>query len=130
MPNTTLKEDRKISWLTKINPIYWFLNDDDQWPESWYNPDSAFRVITWYFRNPVHNLFFYVIGIADKKKEFIIEGRFPGQVFAPDPNKWNWTIIKYKWMRFPFISYIGWCKFYAGWRERGNLGFKLTSNKK
>ena len=30
----------------------------------------------------------------------------------------------------PFVSYIGRIKFYAGWRERGNLGFKLTVNRR
>ena len=37
------------------------------------------RKFLWHCRNPFHNLFFYVIGIADK--EFEIVGRFPGQDF-------------------------------------------------
>lgn len=118
----------KITFWQKINPIFWFGNLDDPNPPNDYRPnDSAWkRKVWWYFRNPLHNLCFYVLGIADKP--FISIGKYPNTVFNPNGG-WNWAIRKYKWIYLPFISYIGKIKCYIGWRERGNWGVKLTNNK-
>ena len=77
----------------------------------------------WYWRNPLHNFTFYVIGIADKTH--IRTGKYPKRVFAPGGG-WNRTVSKYKLMRLPFVSYErGGFYFYLGWRNRGNFGFEF-----
>ena len=78
----------------------------------------------WCGRNPLHNFTFYVVGIADK--DFKRAGKHPESVFNPHDG-WNATVCKYRCLRLPFVSYKrGKFKFYCGWRERGNLGFKLA----
>lgn len=96
-------------------------------PPDWYRPGSPHRGWLWQLRNPLHNFTFYVIGIADKP--FIRTGKFPNAVFAPESG-WNWAISRYGWLRLPFISFNGQrCRFYLGWRERGNLGGKVNFGK-
>ena len=119
-----------------IKRIFWaiFGNDDDPEPPSDYNPGWPLwrRRLWWWFRNPFHNLFFYVIGVVGKPIERIViypKDAASNLVFRP--LGWYVTYIKYKSFRLPFISYQGTGfikKFYAGWREKGNLGFKLTLN--
>jgi hypothetical protein len=108
----------------KWKPKFWFGNQDDPLPPADYRPDDKHRVSKWYYRNPTHNLNFYVIGLADKT--FRRSGRYPAEVFNPKGG-WNWTVCKYKWWRLPFISFQkkSFC-FYLGWRERGNFGAKLS----
>jgi hypothetical protein len=114
----TIKPGRK--W----NPRFWFGNTDDPEPPSDYRPNDQHRVTKWYFRNPTHNLNFYVIGLADKT--FRRSGRYPAEVFSPRQG-WNWAVCKYRWWRLPFVSYQkNSFRFYLGWRERGNFGIKLT----
>ena len=114
--------------MKKWNPIYWFLNDDHKRAPDDYMPDEygIFREIAWLCRNPLHNFTFYVIGVADK--DYTVIGIYPESVFNPEGG-WKWHIVKYKWVRLPFISYIGKIKFYIGWRNRGNFGIKITNNK-
>src|SRR5581483_3943969 len=112
-----------IPTTRKFNPKFWLGNLDDPVPPADYLPNDKHRVRKWYWRNPAHNLFFYVIGIADKT--FRRSGRCPADVFNPHQG-WNWTVCKYKWVRLPFISYRREpFKFYIGWRERGNFGMEL-----
>jgi hypothetical protein len=102
-----------------------FGNNDDWPPPNWYRPQEPIwkRKAMWLLRNPCHNLTFYVLGVTGKPFERV--GRYPRNVFSPGGG-WNWAVIRYKWLRLPFISYIGKVKFYMGWRERGNLGLKFT----
>jgi hypothetical protein len=110
--------------VQKINPIWWFGNIDEPKAPDWYRPEDPHRDFRYHLRNPFHNFTFYVIGIADK--EFVRMGRYPEAVANPDQG-WNWAVIKYGWLRLPFISYHrGDFKFYIGWRPRGNFGFKLN----
>lgn len=110
--------------LRKWNPVWWFGNADDLEPPAWYRPGSANRRWLWRLRNPFHNFTFYVVGVADKP--FTRTGRFPETVFAPGGG-WNWAVARHKWVRLPFVSFNGkWCRFYVGWRERGNLGCKVN----
>lgn len=145
-----------LDW-SKLNPIYWFKNSDDPIPpkDKWVNKPNWLRYLLWYFRNPLHNFNFYVIGLADK--EFKRYGIAPKDVFNPN-SRWNFCFIIHKcqdliflfllysllrstsingyilygillfFVTFmPFISYHNnKIKFYVGWRERGNLGLKLT----
>ena len=108
----------------KWSPKFWLGNQDDPVPPDDYRPGDRHRVQKWYFRNPTHNLTFYVIGVADKT--FRRTGRYPDQVFNPRGG-WNWTVCKYKWVRLPFISFGRKSfRFYLGWRERGDFGGRLT----
>ncbi len=117
-----------VKWWDLINPIWWFGNDDDPTPPEWYRPGEAFRETLWYFRNPLHNFTFYVIGARQHSNDdaFVRCGDYPADVFAPVQG-WNFAVIKYKGLRLPFVSY--WnkdFKFYLGWRERGNFGMKYN----
>jgi hypothetical protein len=108
----------------KWNPAWWFGNIDSPTPPDKYRPEDKCRTTRWYWRNSLHNFTHYVIGIRDKS--FVRVGKFPDKVFAPKGG-WNWAVCKYKWLRLPFISYRkADFKFYCGWRERGNFGFKLN----
>jgi hypothetical protein len=103
----------KITWKQKINPVFWLGNIDEPNPpaDKWVNKPQWIRRILWFIRNPFHNFTFYVIGMADR-----LEYREPDHVFNPFH---RWNII------LPFISYHnGKYKWYLGWRERGNWGFK------
>lgn len=118
----------KIPLKQKINPKFWLGNLDDPNPPADYRPEVTDRKrrLYWALRNPLHNFTFYTIGIADK--DFTSTGKHPDAVFSPEGG-WNFAMRKSSWISLPFISYKGKVKFYAGWRERGNLGFKLTGNK-
>ncbi|HSH98886.1 MAG: hypothetical protein ACAH07_06055 [Methylophilaceae bacterium] len=117
-----------------INAIIWALfgNDDDgiygdsNWNKT--GSKSWWTAIKWWFRNPFHNFCFYVIGFADvPASEYVRKGRYPYSVFSPYGG-WNFTVIHYKWLWLPFISFedrtLG--QFYIGWRERANFGIKLN----
>lgn len=120
--------DAKPTTCQKLNPLFWFGNIDDPVPPDWYRPNNRTRTFLWHCRNPFHNLFFYVIGIADK--EFEIIGKYPGRISDPNGG-WNWTVCRYKWLRLPLVSYQrGSFNFYLGWRNRGNFGMKLNFSDK
>ena len=116
----------KYPWYKKINPLWWFGNANDpvdgiEWLNGLPKPNHPgfhpekplwIRKILWGIRNPLHNLFFFVIGLEDQKglvNAFIEQ--WPG--FA---QKWNIIL--------PFICYKGskW-EWYAGWRHGTCLGF-------
>jgi hypothetical protein len=110
--------------IEKLNPLWSLGNADDPEPPEWYRPNSPNRRWLWQMRNPLHNFTFYVIGVADKPTKRT--GRFPQSVFAPTGG-WNWAFVRHRFVPLPFVSFDGrWSRFYAGWRERGNLGFKFN----
>lgn len=112
----------------KLKPLFWFRNMDDPVPPDRYRPNHRFRKFLWYGRNPLHNFFFYVVGIADQ--EFEIVGRVPGRISNPEGG-WNWTVCKYQRLRLPLVAYKrGGFNFYFGWRNHGNLGMKLTYSRR
>jgi hypothetical protein len=120
----TVTNTTHIAHGLKWNPKFWLGNQDDPVPPNDYRPGDRHRVKKWYFRNPTHNLTFYVVGLADKT--FRRAGKYPDQVFNPHGG-WNWAVCKYKWVRLPFISFQRKSfQFYLGWRERGDFGGKLT----
>ena len=114
----------QFNWRQKINPIWWLGNADDPLPPDWYRSgqNEVKRRVMWMLRNPFHNFTFYVIGVADKP--FKVSGLYPTKVFNP-MGGWKRHVVIYKWLKLPFISYSGKCRFYAGWRELGNFGLKL-----
>lgn len=114
-----------IPWYKKINPIFWFGNYDDpiSGPEShpYFHPDKALwhRRLLWAIRNPLHNLFFFVIGFEDRKDIVNFNDQWPkeGQKF---------NII------LPFISYRGKKReWYLGWRRglRFGAAFRKSNSK-
>ena len=116
----------KIHFYNKLNPVWWFQNDDDPKPPDWYRPNDKHRKLKWSFRNPMHNFNFHVIGVADKK--FSRSGKFPDQNSDPRGG-WNFEFSRYKFIWFPFVSYHRpKLDFYFGWRERGNFGAKFNIN--
>jgi hypothetical protein len=124
------KQREILPWTKKLNPWWWFLNEDDPEPLEWHEPESSewYRYITWYLRNPFHNFTWYVIGVADK--DHYIYGKLIADVFDKKGG-WNYLFhyMGYGIIYLPFISYMGSFKFYIGWREKGNFGFKLSNNK-
>lgn len=90
---------------------------DDRWRAG---RAPSFRLaVQWWFRNPLHNLFFYVIGVADKPRAFFStrEWGSPG---------WTFHYLRAGRLVLPFVSYRGRIKFYAGWRPYGAFGLKLN----
>ena len=116
----------KIHFYEKLNPVWWLKNRDDPKPPDWYKPDDKRRRLKWSFRNPLHNLNFYVIGVADKK--FHRSGRYPESVMNPHGG-WDFDAARYKIIWLPFVSYHrDKFDFYFGWRNHGNFGIKLNVN--
>ncbi|MEP6662053.1 MAG: hypothetical protein ABJC04_00190 [Verrucomicrobiota bacterium] len=114
----------KPTLCQKLNPVFWFGNMDDPRPPEWYRPKNRMRTFLWYCRNPFHNFFFYVIGVADKEIE--VTGWHPGRISNPEGG-WNWSVCHYRCLRLPLISYKkGRFNFYLGWRPHGNFGIKLN----
>lgn len=119
-------------WYKKINPVWWFLNDDEPNPPDWYMPGKAqwLRFPAWYLRNPLVNFADYVVGVCDRN--YSITGTAPlyattwADMPDPHPLGFKWSVI---WLPIPlpFVSYTGkrilW---YAGWKKTGDLGFKFN----
>jgi len=112
--------DRKpYPWTKKINPIWWFDNDED------HDKGFVFRFI----RNNLMNFKRFVIGVGDR--DHWVSGKAPAMaVLRSDIGErgWQYSII---WVcgvpLLPFVSYSGkvW-EFYLGWQPWGELAFKLT----
>ncbi|MCL2656138.1 MAG: hypothetical protein FWD62_01750 [Betaproteobacteria bacterium] len=117
-----------------IDRIVWgiFGNADDPQPPHEYMRGWSdwIRHILWWFRNPIHNLTFYVIGCADK--DTISTGKDPTTPFVL-PRGWNWAVTRTVggWFPRPFVSHAGrWLRWYAGWRPPGGaFGFKCQRNR-
>jgi hypothetical protein len=109
----------------KLNPLWWFATSK---PPVDYKPNYALRRLDWFFRNPLHNFTFYVIGISDHfgERAYHRYGTHPNDNFSPTPG-WNFCVIHYHWLRLPFIAY--WnphMSFYFGWRLAGEFGVKIN----
>jgi hypothetical protein len=116
----------KIHFYNKLNPIWWFKNNDDPKPPDWYRPGEKHRKLKWNFRNPFHNFDFYIIGVADKK--FSRSGRFPDKNSDPRGG-WDFEVARRRIIYLPFISYHRpKFDFYFGWRNHGNFGIKININ--
>jgi len=64
----------------KINPVWWFMNDDEQTVDQadWYHPERPYwrGWLYWnVFRNPLQNFRAYVVGASDKN--YWVRGREP-----------------------------------------------------
>lgn len=119
-------------WYKKINPIWWFLNDEEPTPPADYKPASAqwWRMISWYLRNPLQNFGKYVVGVYDRN--YTVVGTAPVTVTAWNDlpgniTGWKWSVIKIGWLRLPFVSYVGThVMWYVGFQWWGFLGAKFN----
>jgi len=109
-----------------------FGNADDPTPPADYMPTASekWRAVCWWFRNPLHNLCFYVLGCCDE--DSVTAGKLPSAVFLPD-NGFNWyftgTARRSMYWR-PFLSHRGrWFKIYIGFRSGGSFGVKFQRNR-
>jgi hypothetical protein len=122
-------------WYKKINPIWWWQNDDEQTVDQapWYHPEWSQwrRWLVWnVFRNPLQNFRAYVVGVQDRN--YTVYGKAPVLTvqrndLQPPETGWQWCYIALTPFYLPFISYSGkrivW---YAGWQPNGFFGFKLN----
>jgi hypothetical protein len=134
MAETQTIEGRSLKPLSKkLNPIWWFLNDDEEQTAPWYQPKwpQCRRDFYWNFlRNPLQNFRRYVIGVADRN--YTVTGRAPVMTvqrddLAPPENGWQRCVIKLGALRLPFVSYAGpriVC--YLGWQPSGIFGAKFN----
>jgi hypothetical protein len=119
-------------WWKKVNPLWWFANDDDPLPPDWELPGKPMwlRVIAWYIRNPLSNFADYVIGVCDRNYSVIGTAPLYATTWAdvPESNRtgFKWSLIKTR-IPLPFVSYTGkrvlW---YAGWQKSGNFKIKFN----
>lgn len=118
-------------WQKKINPLWWFKNDEEPNPPDWELPGKPqwLRVIAWYARNPLQNFSKYVIGVYDRN--YTVVGTAPVNVTAwndiGDETGWKFSVIHIGWLRLPFVSYVGkYVMWYAGWQWWGFAGGKFN----
>ena len=101
--------------LQKLNPIWWFQNDDEQHVSDapWYHPEwpQWRRKFYWNFlRNPLQNFRCYVLGVADRN--YTVAGRAPVMTvqrddLAPPEHGFQWCVLKPGNVLLPFVSYAG-----------------------
>jgi hypothetical protein len=137
----TISSDDRIASVTgrvqqpiwkKVNPVWWFLNEDEPDPPDWQLPGKPYliRQLSWYVRNPFQNFGKYVFGVSDRN--YTVIGAAP--VYAtswseigPGKSGWKVSTIRVGALRLPFVSYenehVLW---YAGWQWWGFFGFKFN----
>lgn len=86
------------------------------------------RAVAWWFRNPLHNLTWYVLGVADKER--VVRGPWAPSFHRPGGG-WLWCFTDVPVLGLtiplPFVSYVSATrKAYAGWRPSGSFGFKFN----
>lgn len=139
------RHSSQIEWYDAGHWLSWSLlgNDDDGifGEESNYKPDlpnGVAKASCWFFRNPLHNFCFYVIGSSQRvNPEYILLKATPHELTACRPSNQPANFGGEGTSFFaalhggkPFISLrIAWSakrksEFYLGWRERGNFGAK------
>src|SRR5437763_14908586 len=92
----------KKPWYKKIDPIWYFLNDDEQKviDAGWYHPEwpQWWRWVYWnLFGNPVQNFRCYVIGVD--RRNYNVVGRYPVLTVQRDGQGkygWQWCVPKLK----------------------------------
>src|SRR5215475_4724209 len=117
----------------KLNPIWWFQNDDEEQTGPWYKPEwpQWRRDFYWNFlRNPLQNFRCYVVGVQDRN--YSVWGRAPVMTvqrndLQPPESGFQWCVLAIGLLRLPFVSYSGrrvvW---YAGWQPSGFFGAKFN----
>ena len=99
-----------------LNPI---ANYNEPWPPAGFKPHIVGwrRKLVWWVRNPLHNFFFYWVGV--KGRVTLFEGEF-----LTAGVRLGWTHTKR--LRLPVLSYRGKrVECYIGWRRHGGFGIAL-----
>ena len=107
-------------WRTKINPLWWFGNDEAQ-------PTDTFVYL--YIRNFMMNFKRFVVGVGDRSHW--VTGKAPATtVMRSDIGEkgWQYSVI---WIGpmplLPFVSYSGTkVEWYLGWQPWGELAIKFN----
>jgi hypothetical protein len=102
------------AWYNKLNPIWWFLNDDEPYPPAWYLPGkpSWLRFPAWYIRNPMSNFADYVIGVWCLRSQLhchrhcALYATTWNNLPNPLPLGFKWSVI-HTAIPLPFVSYTG-----------------------
>jgi hypothetical protein len=90
---------------------------------------KRWRKLSWWFRNPAHNLTFYVIGVVDQHR--VYRCKYGTNIHKPGGGLLIASTVlvssKMKLFCLPFASYISpYVKTYIGWRPAGAFGIKLN----
>jgi hypothetical protein len=96
--------------VKKLNPIWWFGNDDEQQTADWYHPEWPRwpRDVYWNFlRNPLQNFRCFVIGVQDRN--YTVTGRAPVMTvqrddLGPPERGFQWCVI-HTLIPLGFLSY-------------------------
>jgi hypothetical protein len=101
-------------WHKKINPIWWFLNEDEQRVDDgtadWYHPEWPHwrRWFYWnVFRNPLQNFRCHVIGVQDRN--YKVTGKVPAMTIQRDdltPAEYGlqWAVLRLAgWLWLPIF---------------------------
>jgi hypothetical protein len=145
----TPRHRSQLYWYDLCHRTTWMLfgNDDDgifgEGPSANYRPNQPpcfAKAVAWWFRNPLHNFCFYVIGSAHRENTQIdifqiVDNKISGLHYRPEgthlfeDGKSSFHVALHGGK--PFIS-LRLCyhpnyraDFYIGWRERGNFGIKI-----
>src|SRR5262249_41750837 len=91
--------------VKKLNPIWWFGNDDEQQTADWYHPEWQRRRRDFYWnflRNPLQNFRCFVIGVQDCN--YTVIGRAPVMTvqrddLGPPERGFQWCVItpSFRW---------------------------------
>ena len=115
------KADRPTySWRVKINPLWWFENDEAK-------PTDSFVYL--YLRNFMMNFKRFVIGVGDR--DHWVTGKAPAlTILRSDLGErgWQYSVI---WLgpvpALPFVSYSGkYVEGYLGWQPWGEFAVKVS----
>jgi len=125
------------SWYLKINPVWWFMNDDEQTVDQadWHHPEWRYwrRWLYWnIFRNPLQNFRAYVVGASDKN--YWVRGREPVTTvqrndLVPPEYGYQWCVLYggELWVPRLFLSYSGKAVvWYVGHQPSGFWGVKFN----
>lgn len=118
-----------FTWRQYLNPVWIFLaNADDGYfgvNDVRFNPSGGRTLLialTWWLRNPMHNLTWYVLGVAGRAR-VIVGPQAPRIADERGGWLWHWVIADGIPIPLPFLSYKrpGGLRFYVGWRPSGAL---------
>lgn len=83
-------------WKAFFYPIAIFGNNEDGWfGDKTFNPKqekTIWFLLSWFIRNPFHNLCFHIFGFSDKRTELI--GSNPPNISNPSNDGWLWHLVR------------------------------------
>lgn len=131
MQKTFRSARRVVPWYKKLNPMWaLFGNEDDGfWGDLAFNPAQYKTIptaIKWWFKNPAHNLMWYVLGVADVDR--YVSGKHGDRIWNPTGRGWQYCWTHLTIIKLPFVSYISNSRrFYLGWRPGGAFSLPRLS---